>query len=1062
MILRVWPSFFPGLVLCSSWVLFRIHSFNELIATQPFLLRKKIPKPNGFFNTCKGCIHVQNGLLLLLAFLFFLIPFHGFSAEKNKLTFFSFGVNEGLTQGNVTCMMKDHKGMMWFGTWDGVNLYDGFRNMDFSNPDYNNQGIRGVVINNILEIDSNRVAIATYVGLSIFNRTKNRFEYYPDDEAFRNCRILKSEGDFLILSAATDLRKFDCKQLKFSPFKGNVPTKWKTALQNRKNGVNRSEFLFSRAFDLLEKNPVHFAKIAQHWSSLTINDMVPEPGTAKWYLGCDEGLYVFDPESDQVNLVLAGQQVKSLNGTKDQLFIGTQVSGLFVLDFSSRKISANYRHSETNKRTLTGNYIRNIFVDQNQRLWLSVLGGGVNFSSLSENKATTIFSYADLPTGSNQDNYIQSLTEDSTGRLWLYTVAGKLKVLNADYQLIKTFEANQIDPVRLPSSMQQIYVAADGRLFFLSNKGLYSTRDDGRFLRANCADSSEGANHLQSMIPLFPGTFLVGSRKGLFLFDAARNLLTRLSVQGMDKEIVHFLFQDSKGNIFVNYFFKGIYLFEWKQNALRQKGIFHLNANLKAGIEIENEILFASSKGILRYNFQHRKMVQHESPSGLQGQTLYSLLPDPNRPGTYWCSSNKGIFIYQIQSGQYTKLGVQHGLSSLEFNSNASTKRKNGDFVFGSIDGLTYVSPGDFFGHSQSPPLVLDDFEIQNIPDSSLATFKTDGKWLYRLPFEHNDFSCRLIQVNFPNSETPIRYKLLGLENQWHKGGNPQEIRYSNLPEGDYVLVTEYFDPQQGWKSKRWFSLSITPPWHRTWWARAAFLVLILSLAGLIIRLYVVEKIQKEREEVVKRNVLVTERNRIIKDLNDDLGATLGSISFYTEAIKNKLKNNEQDRVLEMMDKIGENARETISNLGDMVWNLNPKNDSAEKLFARMESTATQLLAPQQIELDYFTDPQLFGIEFSLEAKQNIYLMLKETINNTLKHSGASRVRITIRKNHQNLEMRMEDNGQGFDTTGEQNRSGITNIRLRTEALGGFSEISSSHSGTSWYIRMPISALEKA
>lgn len=229
------------------------------------------------------------------------------------------------------------------------------------------------------------------------------------------------------------------------------------------------------------------------------------------------------------------------------------------------------------------------------------------------------------------------------------------------------------------------------------------------------------------------------------------------------------------------------------------------------------------------------------------------------------------------------------------------------------------------------------------------------------------------------------------------------------------------------------------------------FLVfLIIGLAVNSVRL---------RRRLELQNAILDQRKRLSADLHDDVGATLSSISIYTEAIKNKLKNNEPERVMELVDKIGENSRETISNLGDIVWNLNPINDSAEKLFNRMESTATQLLTSQNTRFEFDVDPSLIQFEFSLEAKQNLYLIFKEIINNAAKYARASLVRASIRKNDNQLEINISDDGTGFDVSRKSERNGLRNIRLRAESLGGKTLLSSSENGTVFKIQFPIVAL---
>lgn len=238
-------------------------------------------------------------------------------------------------------------------------------------------------------------------------------------------------------------------------------------------------------------------------------------------------------------------------------------------------------------------------------------------------------------------------------------------------------------------------------------------------------------------------------------------------------------------------------------------------------------------------------------------------------------------------------------------------------------------------------------------------------------------------------------------------------------------------------------------------------LILLAGLALLGFVLFGVNRMMLRRKLAAEKNILEN-RFRLSADLHDDVGATLSSISIYTEAIKNKLRQNEPEKVMELVNKIGENARETISNLGDIVWNLNPINDSAEKLFIRMESTATLILSAQNTRLHFQVEPSLLDFEFSLEAKQNLYLIFKETINNAAKYAQASEVFISFQKVDKALEMNISDNGKGFNVAHHAEGNGLRNIIQRAEALGGKAEISSSGSGTKIGVSLPLSGLGKA
>lgn len=238
-------------------------------------------------------------------------------------------------------------------------------------------------------------------------------------------------------------------------------------------------------------------------------------------------------------------------------------------------------------------------------------------------------------------------------------------------------------------------------------------------------------------------------------------------------------------------------------------------------------------------------------------------------------------------------------------------------------------------------------------------------------------------------------------------------------------------------------------------------IIIFSSALGYRLKTIADEKNRLLTREIETQLALEKTRREIATNLHDDVGSTLSSINIYTEAIKNKLKNNEPERVMELVNKIGENSRETISTLGDIVWNINPLNDTSEKLFNRMESMATLLLSAQNALLEFDLDPKLRDFDFSLEAKQNLYLIFKEIINNAAKYAKATLVKASIKKNGNQLEISIIDNGNGFDISQQSEGNGLKNIRLRSESLKGTVSISSGSSGTSTVIILPVLELAK-
>lgn len=191
-------------------------------------------------------------------------------------------------------------------------------------------------------------------------------------------------------------------------------------------------------------------------------------------------------------------------------------------------------------------------------------------------------------------------------------------------------------------------------------------------------------------------------------------------------------------------------------------------------------------------------------------------------------------------------------------------------------------------------------------------------------------------------------------------------------------------------------------------------------------------------------------RNKIARDLHDDIGSTLGSISVFSEAAKQLLQQEKTEKAQNMLLKIGETSREMIENMSDIVWSVNPKNDAAKHLMDRMRVFAGDLVASSEIQLNFNADTNAEDVKLSMEQRKNIFLIFKETVYNTIKYSGGKNLYIDIKKDASHLRIIIRDDGKGFDVNNytSKNGNGIKNMRFRAEEVNAKYHIESSPAGT--------------
>jgi signal transduction histidine kinase len=198
-------------------------------------------------------------------------------------------------------------------------------------------------------------------------------------------------------------------------------------------------------------------------------------------------------------------------------------------------------------------------------------------------------------------------------------------------------------------------------------------------------------------------------------------------------------------------------------------------------------------------------------------------------------------------------------------------------------------------------------------------------------------------------------------------------------------------------------------------------------------------------------------RNNISRDLHDEVGSTLSSISLLSETLKYTL-NDKETEGKKISEQIGGNAQKMLNVMDDIVWAINPKEDGLKNMIVRMREQANENTEYYNIQLNFKVTPENFqDTKLNMLLRKNIYLIFKEIINNACKHSKCKIIDVSIEINDKRLMLTISDNGIGFDPEKESKRNGLRNIKERTTAIKGKLQINSMEgSGTKFVFQIPI------
>ncbi|MBK9636871.1 MAG: hypothetical protein IPO63_03310 [Bacteroidetes bacterium] len=402
-----------------------------------------------------------------------------------------------------------------------------------------------------------------------------------------------------------------------------------------------------------------------------------------------------------------------------------------------------------------------------------------------------------------------------------------------------------------------------------------------------------------------------------------------------------------------------------------------------------------------------------------------------------WITSSNGLINYNIKNNRY----------KLYDKSNGITENIGGYFFSSNSFTNNYIVSAGFDGGfiSFNPKNILEDTEIPSVKITRLWVLDSPSDSLLYSPIKlmHNqNFLKFYLSANcFTNNEqTSYQYFLEGIDEKWRDNQTNPLITYTNLPPGNFTLKIKAINSNGLESDPISYSILITPPFYKTNW----FYFLMAVFVGSIIYFFYQYRIQQflKLQEV---------RNKIARDLHDDIGSTLGSIHLYSQIAAKKIGENNHERTRLILERIEKSSGEIIEKTSDAVWVVKASNDTIENLFLRMEGYAASLFGEAGIQFTIECKKEILNTKLSMDQRKNLFLVYKEAIHNIIKYANCKLVNIQLTKHANQIKLKITDNGIGFnsDHIDPYNGNGLINMKARAEEMKGkFSLISLPGKGT--------------
>lgn len=453
-------------------------------------------------------------------------------------------------------------------------------------------------------------------------------------------------------------------------------------------------------------------------------------------------------------------------------------------------------------------------------------------------------------------------------------------------------------------------------------------------------------------------------------------------------------------------------------------------------------LAIGTEKGIDLFSISKKTFSHISENDGLPGGGIFSMIADDK--GNLWFTTVDGIAKIHLPDKRIHKYGSPDGVIEKDFQYGAAIRLKDGRIVFGNTRGLVYFNPATINEAAVPSDVTVTGFSISDIGLSADSLFQNSNK--IRLRYFQNSIAIRFSSLGNCIYNKPVYYYMLeGINKDWVATQNPEAV-YSYLPSGTYTFKVKCISPD-GVPSKNItsFTIYIRPPFYKTWW----FYTLCTLLIAVII--YTIYRIRIQRMMALEKV-----RARIASDLHDDMGSALSTINILSTMAKTKVANDPVT-TSDYISKISENSSTMMEAMSDIVWSINPLNDSMQKIVARMREFAATVLEPKNIDYDFYVDEKVFNIKTGLEEKKDLFLIFKEAVNNLAKYSACKKAWIELKTESKRLSMLIKDDGKGFDLSSADNGNGMHNMRKRAAALKGKITIESEMGkGSTVLLQMPI------
>ena len=979
------------------------------------------------------------------------------AAAQNSSKYTYYGVDEGLAQSTVSNITCDSDGFMWVGTSNGLCRFDGYSFKTYKHNPADSTTICNNHEHKFYVDKSGRMWVVTYGGISLYNSVKDNFTniitYSSPYMISENC-IYGEDSTYIWAGlCGYGLVKINKRTFKHTIVPLPVTTEMNDNYSSFKGFINGSKIYICRYTHVF----VYDTKSGGiNTMPLTILNMVNMNDSEALGVTYDGGILI-NKKTLAFRLITLQHDNNRIDATylyrlsNTQAIICSTTRGLLFIDTHTGKIVQEIGSTgalPADKRPL---YAKCVYKDRSGNTWIGTLSDGL-IKLAAPFKPFKLYAAA-------AGNSTYSIYADS-GNVYMGCFGTGLNIFSRKGGFIKNVSIKKSTGLLL-NNVYSITPYSKNGLLMMGSSALKEHNNILFTYNTTTGQVQVLNNNNEFMLPNYwfkvaGQQFLTPSPGGRFLTGINEYLVgLTLTAAGRPAAAVINCF---KNETVTCCFWHGDTLWTGTRSGawVLHNGYWG-KVNIPAGTEVKTicadnsgNMWVGTPQGIYVVSPANTILQHFTLQTGLADDHIYAILCDA--AGNMWFSHNKGLSVYRLKQKAFEHFTKADGLQSSEFNSGAYFKAADGELFFGGVGGVTSFYPNEILDNPIQPIVKITAIKLLDQPyGGDTSSWKIQN---IVLPYTDNSMSFNFTGLEFTDpAENRYAYTLHGVDKHWIDAGGVRFARYAGLQPGSYTFTVKATNNDGVWGEPVNISVYIAPPFWQRAWFRVTYGALFIGVIALVVTYVQKRKFKKQLAKLELQQRIQLERERISRDLHDNVGTQLSLMNRHMDDILQNGKTTTETEKNRKLQSARQQSSDVIDTLRETIWALSKTEITLEGFADQLKAfVQKQLEDDENIHAQFDENDANSTVVLSPAEVLNLFRICQEAVTNTIKYAAASVLNISIYAVSSKYCITITDNGKGFDPANVNKKfhAGLENMKYRANEIGSDLVINSKKgSGTS-------------